>query len=310
MTGKAYVTLLFGSLGLSLIIFLSHVHDQSVSLLQSRPRRAASDFIIALQWTDQHHADFVNKHNELRRSVNPSASNMLMMTWDTELQALAAAHTAKCLFSHSSGLQTSVFPFVGENLRIAANTDDADLMPNETTQAWFDEVSYYTYGTGACQAGKECGHYKQVVWAETYKIGCAASFCKNVFGSDNGFIISCNYGVAGDTASSKVPYRNGTSCSACPVTDTCKNKLCTNLARDTTTNTGLFANQTCDIALCGGPFVATACINTTGENICICKQPQNSLQTNQTRICNGFTTVNVSPIYCILIALLIWACLV
>ncbi|XP_078486440.1 GLIPR1-like protein 1 [Ciona intestinalis] len=331
MTGKSYVTPLFGSLVLSVIISLCHAHNQSVSSLQSRPRRVASDFIIALQWQDRHHVDFVNKHNELRRLVNPSASNMLMMTWDTELQALAAAHTAQCLFSHSSGLKTSVFPVVGENLRRAGNTADTDLMPNETTQLWFDEVSFYTHGTGACQAGRECGHYKQVVWAETYKVGCAASVCRNVFGTDNGFIISCNYGVAGDTASTRVPYTSGTSCSACSVTDTCKNKLCTNLARDTTTNTDTdpttagpstatasavtidpgFVNQTCDIALCGGSSVATACTNATGEYICICRQPQyNFVQTNLTRTCNGFTTVHVSPIYRVLITLLIWACLV
>ncbi|XP_078486439.1 glioma pathogenesis-related protein 1-like [Ciona intestinalis] len=341
MTGKGYITPLFGSLVLSVIVSLCHAHNQSVSLLQSRPRRAASDFVIALQWTERHHADFVNKHNELRRSVNPSASNMLMMTWDSELQALAAQHTAKCLFSHSSGLKTSVFSVVGENLRRAGNTADTDLMPNETTQLWFDEVSFYTHGTGACQAGRECGHYKQVVWAETYKVGCAASVCRNVFGTDNGFIISCNYGVAGDTASTRVPYTSGTSCSACSVTDTCKNKLCTNLARDTTINTGSvlttagpstttfqldsvntttasdvtidpgFVNQTCDIALCGGPSVATACTNITGQYLCICKQPQyNFVQTNLTRTCNGFTTVHVSSIYRMLIALLVWACLV
>ncbi|XP_042059416.1 uncharacterized protein LOC121803909 [Salvia splendens] len=37
--------------------------------------------------------------------------------------------------------------------------------------AWADEEKYYDYDTNSCAAGEMCGHYTQVVWSSTKKIG-------------------------------------------------------------------------------------------------------------------------------------------
>ncbi|XP_078491703.1 cysteine-rich secretory protein LCCL domain-containing 2-like [Ciona intestinalis] len=289
MIPKAYLVL-FSSL-VCLFVILYHNDYSAIHWLLSRHRRASTNHLITLSLSDAHHDDFVKKHNELRRIVSPNASDMMMMSWDNELQALAVEYTKNCLFAHSSGLRTSVFSSVGENIRKVGTNVNTDLLPNETTQAWYNEVSYYNYHTLSCQAGKECGHYKQVVWAESYKIGCAVSVCRNVFGTDNGLIISCNYGERGGNVRvqqsdgsiiQKQPYKTGVICSGCAVGDTCKDRLCTNPARDpvkgspeTTTHILIETTKTDSIktttAVDGvemttmGSFKATSLAQTTGQ---------------------------------------------
>nr|XP_026693715.1 glioma pathogenesis-related protein 1-like isoform X2 [Ciona intestinalis] len=284
---------LFSSL-VCLFVILYHNNYSAVHWLLSRHRRASDNHLITLILSDAHHDDFVKKHNELRRIVSPNASNMMMMSWDNELQALAEEYTKSCNFAHSSGLHTSVFSSVGENIRKVGTNVNTDLLPNETTQAWYDEVSYYNYHSLSCQAGKECGHYKQVVWAESYKVGCGVSVCRNVFGTDNGLIVSCNYGERGGNVRvqlsdgsiiQKQPYKTGAICSECAVEDTCKDSLCTNPARDPvkespettthilieTTNTDSFKTTTAvngvEITTMGS-FKATSPPKTTAEVAC------------------------------------------
>ncbi|PIK58088.1 putative GLIPR1-like protein 1 [Apostichopus japonicus] len=38
-----------------------------------------------------------------------------------------------------------------------------------------------TFVTGNCTRGKPCGHYTQLVWANTKYVGCEANFCKNLY---------------------------------------------------------------------------------------------------------------------------------
>uniref|UniRef100_H2ZG95 Uncharacterized protein n=1 Tax=Ciona savignyi TaxID=51511 RepID=H2ZG95_CIOSA len=67
-------------------------------------------------------------------------------------------------------------------------------------------------------------------------------YFRNLLGSNNnGFLISCNYGVHGGdvtvqeddgTLTNKRPYRTGVVCSQCGAGDTCVDRLCTNPARD------------------------------------------------------------------------------
>lgn len=53
----------------------------------------------------------------------------------------------------------------------------------------------------ACQSGKMCGHYTQVVWAKTKFVGCGYKFCTPYYEdlnknktAGNGMITVCNYG--------------------------------------------------------------------------------------------------------------------
>ncbi|XP_056604989.1 GLIPR1-like protein 1 [Triplophysa dalaica] len=97
------------------------------------------------------------------------------------------------------------------------------------------ELAYKDYVYSSNQCTHACGHYTQVVWADTYKVGCAAQACpKGVadtkFSSNPGIIFVCNYATAGNYPNVH-PYRNGKSCSNCNE-DKCESNLCRNSTRD------------------------------------------------------------------------------
>ncbi|XP_063783505.1 GLIPR1-like protein 1 isoform X2 [Pseudophryne corroboree] len=158
-------------------------------------------------------------HNLIRSKVTPTASNMKYMTWDSDLAKIAKSWTSKCIFDHNTNLLMKglhpVFSPVGENLLMGPGTEMMGI-----TKKWADEVAYYNFDTNGCLTGKMCGHYTQVVWANSYKVGCAATKCPGSYG----FIVACNYGPAGNFRGSK-PYHSGVPCSECPG-DQCENNLC------------------------------------------------------------------------------------
>jgi len=41
------------------------------------------------------------------------------------------------------------------------------------------QISYFNYDDRTCATGEVCGHYTQVVWAKSYKVGCGAAFCED-----------------------------------------------------------------------------------------------------------------------------------
>jgi uncharacterized protein YkwD len=85
-----------------------------------------------------------------------------------------------CTFGHSS---TSY----GENL--AAGTSGA-LDDATVVDMWYREVDQYDFKRG--EFDMNTGHFTQLVWVGTTKIGCARSSCK---GND---IVVCNYDPAGN----------------------------------------------------------------------------------------------------------------
>ncbi|CAK7296927.1 Glioma pathogenesis-related protein 1 [Vulpes lagopus] len=98
--------------------------------------------------------------------------------------------------------------------------------------SWYDEVHDYDFQTQKCN--KVCGHYTQVVWADSYKVGCAVQYCSTVAGLQfsNAAHFICNYGPG---QSYRTPYKRGSTCSACPNNDKCLDNLCTNPQRDKVT---------------------------------------------------------------------------
>ncbi|XP_069488646.1 GLIPR1-like protein 2 isoform X3 [Ambystoma mexicanum] len=124
----------------------------------------------------------LNEHNRLRAMVEPPASDMLYLTWDVKLSEIAKTYIEKCIFTHNPDLDNPhvlhpVFRVVGENLWLG--NPGATIV---ATESWYNETKFYTYSTQACT--NECGHYKQVVWGNTYKLGCAAHVCDSVKGFD------------------------------------------------------------------------------------------------------------------------------
>ena len=58
----------------------------------------------------------------------------------------------------------------------------------EAMASWVSEKQYYNYKSNRCASGKVCGHYTQVVWRNSTKLGCARVKCN----SGDIFVI-CSY---------------------------------------------------------------------------------------------------------------------
>jgi hypothetical protein len=58
---------------------------------------------------------------------------------------------------------------------------------------WYDEVKYHVYGDKAKMIANfhKIGHYTQVVWSKTSRVGCAWVKCKG-----QPMVYGCNYAVA------------------------------------------------------------------------------------------------------------------
>ncbi|XVF68165.1 hypothetical protein PTKIN_Ptkin10aG0182400 [Pterospermum kingtungense] len=133
--------------------------------------------------------DYLNAHNTARAAVGVGA-----MTWDDNVAAYAQSYanqrSGDCNLVHSGG------PY-GENLAWSS----ADLSGTDAVTMWVNEKADYNYDTNSCAPGKVCGHYTQVVWRDSVRLGCAKVSCNN----GGGTFIGCNYDPPGNYNGQK-PY--------------------------------------------------------------------------------------------------------
>ncbi|MBK9071817.1 MAG: hypothetical protein IPL79_12565 [Myxococcales bacterium] len=108
--------------------------------------------------------EFLTAHNTYRARHCASP-----LTWSDEL-ARYAARWAEHLRGQGCGLTHSSGSY-GENL--AGGTASA-LSPQRVTTMWYDEVAGYSYGSGFSMS---TGHFTQVVWRGTQRLGCAMATC-------------------------------------------------------------------------------------------------------------------------------------
>ena len=95
--------------------------------------------------------------------------------------------------------------FIGENLFWSAVFPPPEVItmvdPAVVVEAWESEVADYDYESNSCVPGKMCGHYTQIVWADTERVGCAFRTCSE----DGSQVWVCNYYPAGNIVGEK-PY--------------------------------------------------------------------------------------------------------
>ncbi|XP_045698563.1 peptidase inhibitor 16 isoform X1 [Phyllostomus hastatus] len=168
---------------------------------------------------DEERLEMVKLHNLYRAQVSPSAANMLQMRWDEELAAFAKAYAQQCVWGHNKERGRR-----GENL--FAITDEGMDVPR-AVEEWYLEQEHYNFSAAHCDPGQMCGHYTQVVWAKTEKIGCGSHFCEKLQGVEetNIHLLVCNYEPPGNVKGQR-PYEEGTPCSQCPSDYRCENSLC------------------------------------------------------------------------------------
>ena len=141
---------------------------------------------------------------------------MKVMVWNDYLASLAEKWAEGCKYGHGHPTHNfSIKP--GQNLYKA--TASIYNIKNGM-RMWYIEKTDYNYDTLNCTKGKMCGHYTQMVWADSEQVGCGSHRCP----SFNYFV--CNYWPRGNWLNKK-PYEKGPACSKCDGgAGWCKDGLC------------------------------------------------------------------------------------
>lgn len=140
-------------------------------------------------------------HNQVRREVGVPD-----LVWSAEL-AEFAQEWADVLIS-GPGLRHRPAAErddgrIGENLSGSywSAPGGALRSPQRAIQGWAEEKDYYDHASNTCANGKICGHYTQMVWAETTEVGCAVA--RNEDATRDVWV--CNYTPAGNIIGQR-PY--------------------------------------------------------------------------------------------------------
>ncbi|CAL4133678.1 unnamed protein product, partial [Meganyctiphanes norvegica] len=154
----------------------------------------------------------------------PTGANMRQLEWDDELARKAQNHADQCIFGHDDRDNRRVSRFsVGQNLYTRSTSNfDSEVEWGRAIKEWYSEVKDFSPNSiNPYQFNSGVGHYTQMVWADTYKIGCGYTFYKE--GRWHKKLYTCNYGPAGNFLNQDM-YRRGSSCSSCPRGTSCSNK--------------------------------------------------------------------------------------
>uniref|UniRef100_A0A8D0BHZ2 ShKT domain-containing protein n=1 Tax=Salvator merianae TaxID=96440 RepID=A0A8D0BHZ2_SALMN len=165
--------------------------------------------------------EIVEKHNEIRRRVTPTASNMVKMIWSEKAAESAGKWARQCQPRNSPRNERILdgVPCGESRMQASYSSSWSDVI-----EMWHRKVSNFRYGSGAIDPKKDIYSYTQMVWYNSKDVGCAIAFC-----SDNtyNFFYVCQYCPAGNIVGEiPTPYKEGPPCGECP--ENCEDKLCTN----------------------------------------------------------------------------------
>lgn len=131
--------------------------------------------------------EFLQAHNKFR-----SAFQVPPLTWDRNLTRFARRWGEKCAadckMTHSYG------PY-GENMFWGKLEH---WTPTEVVESWAGEDKFYNLNNNECAAGQMCGHYTQIIWKESLRLGCARVNCAN-----GELLVICEYDPPGNYVNEK-----------------------------------------------------------------------------------------------------------
>jgi uncharacterized protein YkwD len=116
-------------------------------------------------------------HNQLRNKHSAPS-----LRWDNELAKFATDYAARCNFKHSHA-------GYGENLAAGYRTVSAAIL------SWYAEGERYSYQRPGFTPG--LGHFTQLVWKSSTKLGCGMAACNGKHGTPGNFLV-CEYSPAGN----------------------------------------------------------------------------------------------------------------
>lgn len=140
----------------------------------------------------------VDAHNRAR--ATQAGANLPPVQWDAALAGRAAAWSRElCGGGARYGGLRHRPPEAngpGENLAMQGSTGDEEYGVREAVAQWMAEERFYDRANNRCSGG-QCGHYTQVVWRDSTRVGCGSARCP----MGNGFnatVWTCNYAPAGN----------------------------------------------------------------------------------------------------------------
>lgn len=145
-------------------------------------------------------------HNQVRAMVT-AATPLPPLEWDPALAATAAAWVARCrdqdaptgLIDHNPDRSAGAPYYVGENVFGSSGAPRPGVV-QQAVSAWASEGASYDYASNTCSG--TCGHYTQLVWRDTLKVGCALGDCPGLTFETS---LVCDYGPGGNVNGQR-PY--------------------------------------------------------------------------------------------------------
>ena len=134
-----------------------------------------------------------NAHNEVRRAHGIDAD----LVWDESLAEVSLEWLEHLAANNNCQMEHNWDSPLGENLMWATYYMGAE----DVVAGWASEEAFYDYDSNSCQPGEMCGHYTQIVWEDTERVGCAMIVCPN----ERDHMWMCNYDPAGNWVGER-PY--------------------------------------------------------------------------------------------------------
>ncbi|RCN33187.1 SCP-like protein [Ancylostoma caninum] len=231
-----------------------------------KPKDTANDYEnkmckVRTGMTDKVRNTFLDLHNDFRSLVAsgkaedklidggkgfaPKAASMRKLEYDCKLEEMAAKYAEKCVYEHSPNVSRMLLgEEAGENLFTVSVFDvDYNKAAEWATRGWFRELK--DNGVGAKNIltrelldrskkinfeEMKIGHYTQMVWGETDRIGCGIKHCYGDKGDrKEQTLVVCNYLVFGNIANHTIYEIGKEPCEKCPQGYKCENNLCARL---------------------------------------------------------------------------------
>jgi len=151
---------------------------------------------------------FVAAHNQARRGplTPPPSPALPPVSWDAILADSVYNYATRCqgtngLLSHNAARSTDYQAlggsgYVGENIY---GSSGSGAKPEDAMSLWMSEASSYDYASGNIGSA---GHYTQIVWRDSVRIGCAIVDCPALTYHNT---VICDYAPGGNISGQK-PY--------------------------------------------------------------------------------------------------------
>ncbi len=116
---------------------------------------------------------------------------MPAVEWDPLAARVAQAHADRCMTMHNANRNADYTAAggsggLGENMYWGTGSHTVQGAVN----LWASEVNQYNLAANTCSG--VCGHYTQIVWANTVRIGCGAAVCNGTT------LVVCDYNPPGN----------------------------------------------------------------------------------------------------------------